>query len=278
MAERRPILEFENVTVSFAGVPALDDISFLVREGDSRIILGAAGSGKSVLMKTALGLIKPDRGRVKVFGEDTTGLSETQWFAVRRKLGVLFQEGGLFDSLTIEENVAYPLENNRANRPSAEEIHERAKEALEFVELGSTLDKVPSELSGGMRRRVGIARAMVTNPALTLYDSPTAGLDPITSYTIVALIAKERCVHNTTTMIATHRYQDGHFLANYTYNDKTRRIEPVSADGGDAGTRFWVLRGGRFAFKGTQSELEQTDDPYVRNFMKPRTDSDGKQI
>ncbi|MCC6262276.1 MAG: ATP-binding cassette domain-containing protein [Bryobacterales bacterium] len=277
MAERRPILEFENVTVSFAGTPALDNLSFLVREGDSRIILGAAGSGKSVLMKTALGLLKPDQGAVKVFGEDTSKLSETQWFAVRRKLGVLFQEGGLFDSLTIEENVAYPLENNRVNRPSAEEIYERTKEALEFVELGGTLDKVPSELSGGMRRRVGIARAMVTNPTLTLYDSPTAGLDPITSYTIVALIAKERCVHNTTTMIATHRYQDGHFLANYTYNGKTHRIEPVNRDGGDSGTRFWVLRNGRFAFEGTQSDLEETDDPYVRNFMKPRMKTYGKQ-
>lgn len=277
MVERRPILEFENVTVSFAGTPALDNLSFLVREGDSRIILGAAGSGKSVLMKTALGLLKPDHGRVKVFGEDTSQLSERQWYAVRRKLGVLFQEGGLFDSLTIEENVAYPLENNRVNRPSAEEIHERTKEALEFVELGGTLDKVPSELSGGMRRRVGIARAMVTSPALTLYDSPTAGLDPITSYTIVALIAKERCVHNTTTMIATHRYQDGHFLANYTYNGKTHRIEPVNRDGGDAGTRFWVLRSGRFAFEGTQSELEEIDDPYVRNFMKPRMKTYGKQ-
>lgn len=277
MAERRPILEFKNVTVSFGETVALDDISFLVREGDSRIILGAAGSGKSVLMKTALGLNKPDSGTVKVFGEDTAGLSETKWFSVRRKLGVLFQEGGLFDSLTIEENVAYPLENNRANRPSPEEIHERTKEALEFVELGDTLDKVPSELSGGMRRRVGIARAMVTNPTLTLYDSPTAGLDPITSYTIVALIAKERCLHNTTTMIATHRYQDGHFLANYTYNEKTHRIEPLNRDGGDAGTCFWVLRNGRFAFEGTQAELEATDDPYVQNFMKPRMETYGKQ-
>lgn len=277
MEERQPILEFENVTVSFGETVALNDLSFLVRVGDSRIILGAAGSGKSVLMKTALGLIKPDSGKVKVFGEDTSNLTEDLWFAVRSKLGVLFQEGGLFDSLTIEENVAYPLENNRVNKPSSEEIHQRAKVALEFVELSGTLDKVPSELSGGMRRRVGIARAMVTNPALTLYDSPTAGLDPITAFTIVALIAKERRVHNTTTMIATHRYQDGHFLANYTYNDKTHRIEPVTSDGGDVSTRFWVLRDGRFAFDGTQSELEETDDPYVHNFRKPRTEIYGKQ-
>ncbi|MCZ2157353.1 MAG: ATP-binding cassette domain-containing protein [Bryobacterales bacterium] len=276
MPEPRPILEFDRVTVSFGDTVALRELSFLVREGDSRIILGAAGSGKSVLMKTALGLIKPDEGRVKVFGEDTSKLKETQWFEVRRNLGVLFQEGGLFDSLTIEENVAYPLNNSRARKPSAAEIHSRTVEALEFVELGGTLDKVPSELSGGMRRRVGIARAMVTNPALTLYDSPTAGLDPITSYTIVALIAKERRMHNTTTMIATHRYQDGHFLANYTYNDKTHRIEPVTSDGSDTGTRFWVMHEGRFAFEGTQSELEQTTDPYVKNFVKPRIRTYGK--
>lgn len=276
MSERQPILEFDHVTVSFGDSAVLDDLSFLVREGDSRIILGAAGSGKSVLMKTALGLIKPDDGGVKIFGEDTSNLSETQWFEVRRNLGVLFQEGGLFDSLTIEENVAYPLNNSRAKKPAESEIHSRTVEALEFVELGGTLEKVPSELSGGMRRRVGIARAMVTNPALTLYDSPTAGLDPITSYTIVALIAKERRMHNTTTMIATHRYQDGHFLANYTYNDKTHRIEPVTSDGGDAGTRFWVMREGRLAFEGTQSELERTTDSYVRNFVKPRVRTYGE--
>lgn len=277
MAQRQPILEFRNVTVAFGDTLALDNVSFLVNAGDSRIILGAAGSGKSVLMKTALGLIRPDEGHVLLFGEDTSRLTEEQWFVVRRKLGVLFQEGGLFDSLTIEENVAYPLLNNRKDKPSPEEVHRRAKEALEFVELGHTLDKVPSELSGGMRRRVGIARAMVTKPVLTLYDSPTAGLDPITSYTIVALITKERCVHNTTTMIATHRYQDGHFLANYTYNVKTHRIEPVTQDGGNIFTRFWVMREGRIVFDGAQSELEQTTDPYVQKFMKPRMELYGNQ-
>jgi phospholipid/cholesterol/gamma-HCH transport system ATP-binding protein len=277
MAERQPILEFRNVTVAFGDTLALDNVSFLVHAGDSRIILGAAGSGKSVLMKTALGLIRPDEGQVLLFGEDTTHLTEEQWFVVRRKLGVLFQEGGLFDSLTIEENVAYPLLNNRKEKPSLEEVHQRAKEALEFVELGHTLDKVPSELSGGMRRRVGIARAMVTKPVLTLYDSPTAGLDPITSYTIVALITKERCVHNTTTMIATHRYQDGHFLANYTYNVSTHRIEPVTQDGGNLFIRFWVMREGRIVFDGAQSELEQTTDPYVQKFMKPRMELYGNQ-
>lgn len=277
MADRDPILEFRNVSVHFGETIALDDVSFEVRSGDTRIILGAAGSGKSVLLKAALGLLRPSSGRVLVFGKDVTNLTESEWFLVRRKLGVLFQEGGLFDSLTIEENVAYPLQNNRTDPMRPAEIHEQAKSALEFVELGHTLDKVPSELSGGMRRRVGIARAMVTQPLLTLYDSPTAGLDPMTSFTIVALIAKERCIHNTTTMIATHRYQDGHFLANYTYNGKTQSIEPIRANGpdGDRYTRFWVLREGRLVFDGTQSELERVNDPYISKFMKPRVDLNG---
>jgi phospholipid/cholesterol/gamma-HCH transport system ATP-binding protein len=277
MSSDAPILEFQQVTVDFGDSLGLDNVSFQVREGDARIILGAAGSGKSVLLKTALGLLRPTSGRVRVFGEDVTDLNESAWFPVRRKLGVLFQEGGLFDSLTIAENVAYPLENNRKDPLPSTDVFQRVKEALEFVELGHTLDKVPSELSGGMRRRVGIARAMVTKPRLTLYDSPTAGLDPMTSYTIVALITKERCVHNTTTMIATHRYQDGHFLANYTYNGQTQSIEPRRHHGedGDASTRFWVMREGRLVFDGTQSELERVDDPYVAKFMKPRMDCNG---
>ncbi len=277
MSNCNPILEFRNVTVDFGDSLGLDDVSFQVCEGDSRIILGAAGSGKSVLLKTALGLLRPSSGRVLVFGEDVTDLKETAWFLVRRKLGVLFQEGGLFDSLTIAENVAYPLENNRKDPLPAEDIFGRVKEALEFVELGHTLDKVPSELSGGMRRRVGIARAMVTKPKLTLYDSPTAGLDPMTSYTIVALIAKERFLHKTTTMIATHRYQDGHFLANYTYNGQTQSIEALRGEGadGDASTLFWVMREGKLVFEGTQSAFEQESDPYISKFMKPRMDWNG---
>lgn len=279
MAESKPILEFRNVTVDFGDAMGLDDVSFKVHEGDARIILGAAGSGKSVLLKVALGLVRPTSGRVLVFGEDTTDLDEGDWFVVRRKMGVLFQEGGLFDSLTIEENVGYPLENNRTEPLAPDELHRRVKEALEFVELGHTLAKVPSELSGGMRRRVGIARVMVTSPMLTLYDSPTAGLDPMTSYTIVALIAKERCLHNTTTMIATHRYQDGHFLANYTFNSDTQSIEPVPDPGarGDRYTRFWVLKEGRLVFNGTQAELERVDDPYVSKFMKPRVEMNGNE-
>ncbi len=195
-----PILQFDHVTVKFEDAEVLSDISFAAYEGESRVILGAAGSGKTVLLKTALGLIKPDVGKVYAFGKDLTVMSERELFEVRSRMGMLFQESALFDSLTIEENVAYPLENQKSIQCPKEEIYPRVKEALEFVELGATLEKFPSELSGGMRRRAAIARAVVTGPPLVLYDSPTAGLDPITAHTIIALVIKERDTSHTTAM------------------------------------------------------------------------------
>lgn len=261
-----PVLRFERVTVSFGDLRALDQVSFQMQAGDSCVLLGAAGSGKTVLLKTALGLLRPESGRVWVFGEDITEMPEDRLFEIRARIGVLFQEGGLFDSLTIEENVGYPLENQPCLRCSPDEIRRRVQEALSFVELEHTLDKFPSELSGGMRRRVGIARAVVTEPRLVLYDSPTAGLDPITAYTIIALIVKERDLKNTTTLMATHRYQDGHFLANYRYNRQTGSLE--RAVRARPTTRFLVLREGRLVFEGTQSELEASRDPYLSKFVK----------
>lgn len=261
-----PVLRFDHVTVSFDEVRALDDVSFEVHAGESRVILGAAGSGKTVLLKTALGLIKPDRGRVWVFGHDITGMPESELFAIRARIGVLFQEGGLFDSLTIEENVGYPLENQPSLRCSPEERRRRVEEALRFVELEHTLDKYPSELSGGMRRRVGIARAVVTEPELVLYDSPTAGLDPITAYTIIALIVKERDLRNITTIMVTHRYQDAHFLAGFRWDPETGRLVP--APPGETRTCFMVLREGRLVFEGTRAELEASRDPYLMKFVR----------
>ena len=173
------------------------------------MILGAAGSGKTVLLKTALGLLRPDSGKVYVFGQDITACASGSLFEIRSKIGMLFQESALFDSLTIEENVAYPLLNQKSIHCPPEQVQPRVEEALEFVELGGTLEKFPSELSGGMRRRAAIARAVVTEPPLVLYDSPTAGLDPITAHTIIALIIKERDINKTTTLMVTHRYQDG---------------------------------------------------------------------
>ncbi len=264
------ILAFEHVTVRYDETAVLDDVSFAVLEGETRIVFGAAGSGKTVLLKTALGLTRPDEGRVLVFGADISKLSEAELFRVRARVGVLFQEGGLFDSLTIEENVGYPLENLEEFRLPPEQVRPRAEEALRFVELDHTLEKFPAELSGGMRRRVGIARAIVTEPRLVLYDSPTAGLDPITSYTIVALIVKERDLKNTTTVMATHRFQDGHFLATSRYNPDTGQVEQVGEQDGEAARRttFMVLRQGRLVFEGPLSELEASTDPYVEKFVR----------
>jgi phospholipid/cholesterol/gamma-HCH transport system ATP-binding protein len=263
------VLRFEHVSLAFDETPVLDDVSFDIHRGQTRIILGGAGSGKTVLLKTALGLLKPDAGRVCLFGQDITGLEESALFDLRARVGVLFQEGGLFDSLTIEENVAYPLLNQRLLRIPAAEAHPRVEEALRFVELESTLDKFPSELSGGMRRRVGIARAVVSAPPLVLYDSPTAGLDPITAYTIISLIIKERDLKNTATVMVTQRYQDGTWLDHFRYNPKCGRLEAAETGGRmpDSRTKFMVLQAGKLVFDGDRDELEACRDPYVSKFV-----------
>jgi phospholipid/cholesterol/gamma-HCH transport system ATP-binding protein len=275
MPSNPSILRFEDVSVSFDGVPALIGISFEALEGESRVIMGAAGSGKTVVLKTALGLVRPDSGKVFVFGKDLTTLDERSLFEVRSKLGMLFQESALFDSLTIEENVAYPLLNQKSIRCPKPEAHRRVEEALEFVELQGTLEKFPSELSGGMRRRAAIARAVVTNPPLVLYDSPTAGLDPITAHTIIALIVKERDTNKTTTLMVTNRYQDGNLVANFRYNPKQGALEAArngtrGTPNAAARTTFMVLREGRLVFEGNQTLLESSQDPYVCKFVKPR--------
>ena len=270
-AHSESVLRFETVSLSFDDEEmALDNVSFELMAGESCVILGAAGSGKTVLLKTALGLLRPDQGQVYLFGQEISRLPERELVDLRSRIGILFQEGGLFDSLTIEENVEYPLVNQRAIQCPPEQVRPRVEESLRFVELAHTLDKFPSELSGGMRRRVGIARANVTRPPFVLYDSPTAGLDPITAQTIMAMIVKERDTKNTTTAMVTHRYQDGHLLANYRYNAETGRLEPASGNGSrtDLRTKFLVLRQGRLVFEGPQQELEVSTDSYVRKFVK----------
>ncbi|MDQ6760022.1 MAG: ATP-binding cassette domain-containing protein, partial [Acidobacteriota bacterium] len=211
---------------------------------------------------------------VYLYGRDITDLKERELFEIRTRVGVLFQEGGLFDSMTVAENVAYPLNNRLSGPAQPEEIDAKVREALRFVELEKTLEKFPSELSGGMRRRVGIARAVVTEPPLVLYDSPTAGLDPITANTIMALIAKERDITNTANLIVTHRYQDGQLMANFRYNPDSGHLEPASRNGIDAGqkrsTVFMVMEQGRLVFEGSQDELESSRDEYVSKFVLRR--------
>ncbi|HUA58885.1 MAG TPA: ATP-binding cassette domain-containing protein [Verrucomicrobiae bacterium] len=266
-----PILRFEKVSVAFDGVPALIDVSFAAYASDTRVILGAAGSGKTVLLKTALGLARPDSGQVFIFEKRIDNLKERDLIDIRSQVGMLFQESALFDSLTIEENVAYPLENQRAIHCPPEQIRPRVVETLEFVELGGTLEKFPSELSGGMRRRAAIARAVVTGPRLVLYDSPTAGLDPITAHTIIELLIKHRDVAHTTTLVVTHRYQDGNLVANFRYNSEQGRLEPArNGNGRGARTIFMVLREGRLVFEGDQEQLESSTDEYVSKFVKRR--------
>ena len=268
------VVQFDQVTVRFDGDTALDRVSFAMRAGETRVLLGAAGSGKTVLLKTAMGLQAADSGRVLLFGRDITRMAERELFELRSRVGILFQEGGLFDSLTVEENVAYPLRNQKTRQAQSEsETEESVREALRFVELEHTLQQFPSELSGGMRQRVGIARAVVTEPGLVLYDSPTAGLDPITANTIMALIVKERDTRNAAALMATHRYQDGQLMANFRYNPHSGELQRVSVNGdGREGstTRFMVMREGKLVFEGTQPELEASGDPYLSKFVLKR--------
>jgi phospholipid/cholesterol/gamma-HCH transport system ATP-binding protein len=259
-----PVVIFEDVSITFDVKPVLQNISFTVCRGETRIILGPAGGGKSVLMKLANGLIRPDLGTICVFGEDVTRMRETDLFKRRARIGMVFQESALFDSLSVEDNVAYRLHEDRI---PDEEAHNRVIEALRFVELENTIAKFPSELSGGMRRRVSIARAIIAKPDLILYDSPTGGLDPITSTTIIDLVIKQRDVSHTTSLLITHRLQDAFLLATSRFNQQTGRIEPISNGGIDDSTKFLVLNEGHVVFDGNTHELVHTTDPWLKEYL-----------
>lgn len=258
------VVEFSNVSITFDRDPVLRDVSFRVKRGETRILLGPAGGGKSVLMKLANGLLMPDSGQVRVFGQDLARLSEAEMFALRAKVGMVFQESALFDSMNVEDNVAYRLHEEHVPE---KEVHDRVVEALRFVELEPAIAKFPSELSGGMRRRVSIARAIVSRPELILYDSPTGGLDPITSTTIIELVIKQRDVSGATALLITHRLQDAFTLATHRYSEATGRMEPIPNQGLDPRTRFLVLNEGRIVFDGTTEELTQTEDPWLREYI-----------
>ena len=258
-------LDFSDVWLGFDEGPVLQGLSFSVQPRETLVLLGETGTGKTLALKIAAGLISPDRGTVRALGEEITGKSERELLAFRRQVGFVFQEGALFDSLTVGENVAYRLEEDGVGE---EEIRSRVDEVLHFIELEDTVDLLPSELSGGMRRRVSIARALITRPPIVLYDSPTAGLDPITSQTIITLILRLRDVYGVTALLATHRLQDGFALANFHFDSQTHTVRRGPAPAAEpAATRFVVLRDGRIYFEGSPTDMLGSKDPYLRRFL-----------
>jgi phospholipid/cholesterol/gamma-HCH transport system ATP-binding protein len=264
-----PAVIFDNVHMGFGEGDVLRGVSFSVPKRETLILLGETGTGKTLSLKLAAGLLKPTHGSVTVLGQEVSSMAEKGLLQLREHIGFVFQEGALFDSMTVGENVAYRL---REERVKEEEIEPRVQEALQFVELEHTSDQLPSELSGGMRRRVSIARALINRPDIVLYDSPTAGLDPVTSQTIISLILRLRDVYGVTALMATQRLQDGFALANFSFDKKSKevvRVNPESSarDGQYAATRFLVLKDGRIYFEGDQQDLFGTRDPYLRRFL-----------
>jgi phospholipid/cholesterol/gamma-HCH transport system ATP-binding protein len=262
-------IEFDNVSIAFDENIVLDGVSFQLPHGETKALFGAAGSGKSTLLKLAMGLLRPDSGRIFVLGEEVTRMSEQELFELRRRVGIVFQESALFDSLKVYENVAFRLMEEHI---SAEEIERRVREALRFVELEGTYDMFPSELSGGMKRRVAIARAIITEPEVLLYDSPTAGLDPVTSNTIVELIVKQRDVYQTSALMATPRLQDAFTMANHQFDKASNHMAVIprsqlSKKGVEAAMSFLILRDGKVIFDGDAHQLATSRDEYIREYI-----------
>jgi phospholipid/cholesterol/gamma-HCH transport system ATP-binding protein len=260
-----PVVVFRNVSIAFDGPPVLQNVSFSVAPGETRILLGPAGVGKSVLLKLANGLLRPDEGSIQLFGEEISHMPEEQLFPLRTRTGMVFQEGALFDSLSVRDNVAYQLIQELV---SDDEIDLRVRDALRFVELEETFSLYPSSLSGGMRRRVAIARAFIRQPELLLYDSPTGGLDPLTSTTIIELIVKERDVSHTPSIMVTHRIQDAFLLCNNRFDPEQSRMVPFPKGVTDPATTFLMLEEGRLIFDGSLHELVSSDNPFVRQFLE----------
>lgn len=263
-------IQFEDVRIGFGEGDILRGVSFSVRERETLVLLGETGSGKTLTLKLSAGLLRPDSGCVGVLGQRVSEMREKELLKFRRKIGFVFQEGALFDSLPVSDNVAYRLREDKVPR---EEIEPRVREVLRFVELEHAIDLLPSELSGGMRRRVSIARALITRPPIVLYDSPTAGLDPVTSQTIITLILRLRDVYGVTSLLATHRLQDGFALANFHFDPDSKRVLPNSQNGNAAAaakmarTRFLVYREGGVYFEGEPEEIASSEDPYLKRFL-----------
>ena len=263
-------ISFRDVRLGFEEGDILHDLSFEVFPKETLVLLGETGTGKTLSLKMAAGLLRPLEGEITVLGKQVSSMQEKELLAFRREIGFVFQEGALFDSMTVEGNVAFRL---REEKVPEEEIEPKVREALRFVELEHAIDQVPSELSGGMRRRASIARALITRPAIVLYDSPTAGLDPVTAQTIITLILRLRDIYGVTALLATHRLQDGFALANFHFDTASNRVLPNSekavkdAPDSASSTRFAVLRDGKVFFEGTPDELAGAKDPYLKRFL-----------
>jgi phospholipid/cholesterol/gamma-HCH transport system ATP-binding protein len=259
------VLDFRNVSISFPGNSVLEDVTFKVAPNETRVLLGPAGVGKSVLLKLANGLLCPDSGSVHLFGQEISQMPERDLFALRTRTGFVFQEGALFDSLTVRDNVAYQLIQEEV---ADDEIDVRVRESLRFVGLEQTFSLYPGSLSGGMKRRVAIARALINTPALLLYDSPTGGLDPVTSTTIIELIVKQRDVYRTPSVLVTHRLQDAFTMCTHRFEPAEDRMVPLPKGVYDANTTFLMLSEGRLIFDGTLHELVTSENPLVREFIE----------
>jgi len=260
-----PVVALRGVSLAFDGPSVLKDITFAVAPAETCVLLGPAGVGKSVLLKTIIGLLRPQNGSVELFGEDISLLPEEKLFPLRSRTGFVFQEGALFDSLTVRDNVAFQLIQERV---ADDEIDARVREALSFVGLAETFSLFPVSLSGGMRRRVAIARALIHEPELILYDSPTGGLDPVTSNTIIELIVKQRDVHATPSMIVTHRLQDAFTVCNHHFDAERGSMVPLPEGEYNANTTFLMLEEGRLIFNGSLHELVHSKNEFVHEFLE----------
>jgi phospholipid/cholesterol/gamma-HCH transport system ATP-binding protein len=262
-----PMVVFDDVSLAFDDAVVLRNISFTLLAGHTKIILGASGSGKSTTLKLILGLLTPDSGVIYVNGRRIDQMSEAELMAVRADLGMVFQEGALFDSLTVAENVGYKLYEE--TQMPADEVRNRVEEVLGFIRLGEYIDRMPSELSGGQRRRVAIARAMAAKPRLLLYDEPTTGIDPITAITVDDEIIKLRDLENVSSILVTHQLRDAFYVATHeaVHRDDGLILMRPADEYKCEEAEFIMLKEGRIAFEGHAAELRATSDSYLRSFL-----------
>lgn len=263
-----PAIEFRDVHLSFDDNKVLNGVSFTVHRGETKIILGRSGGGKSTTIKLLLGLLKPDSGQIFVDGDDITNYSEQEMMVVRKKMGMIFQEGALFDSLSVYENVAYRLQENGVPET---EVEQEVRRMLHFVDLEDAIDKMPDELSGGMRRRVGIARALVGDPKIALFDEPTAGLDPPTARTICELAIKLRDLQDVSSIFVTHEMQNLEYLCS-EYATVNENGEVVFEEEGEklclTNTEVIMFREGKIIFTGSDEQFRASEDSFIQRFLR----------